>query len=394
MSNATATMRNEGQSNDAMDSRIAPPRTWEELRAEVQARADRQVYPLTGMLAGDVRAILGAITTLDRDEWGREWSSMGQRYVDAAASKEGRDRKGAADDYLMAWRYFGFGGWPTHNSPGKAKAFTLSLNAFQNYGRLQDPPIETIRLPFEGKEIVFYLQLPPGKRPAPVILTLGGLDSYKEYTAERYGPVYMANGYGFAALDAPGTCEAPLRAEPEAERMYSRVIDYLHSRADIDAGRIGLQGTSFGGYWATALAYAESQRLKAVVNWAGPAHSMFQNAWMLSAVASREYLFDAAPALFSAFGVPNLDGLLAHGPRMSLKERGLLDRPTPPMLLVNGERDSLVSIEDLYLVLRAGAPKFAWINPIGIHLARSADWNDEEIMRQVIMPWLGDQMSR
>ncbi len=378
----------------ASDPRIAPPRTWSELSAEVQARADRQVYPLTGMPAEDVRAILGAIASLDRDEWGREWARMGQRYADKAQAAEKSDPKRAADDYIMAWRFFGFGAWPTQNSPAKQAAFEKSIAAFAHYGRLQTPAIETVRLPFEGKEIVFYLQLPAGARPAPVILTLGGLDSYKEYTAERYGPVYIANGFGYAALDAPGTCQAPLRAVAGAERIYSRVIDYLLTRPDIDPQRIGLQGVSFGGFWANATAYAESRRLKAVVNWAGPIHSMFQSDWLLRAVGTREYLFDIAPALFGAFGVPDLDALLAQGPGLSLKQRGLLDKPAPPMLLVNGEKDSLVSIEDLYMVLRNGpTPKHAWVNPIGIHLARSAEWNDERIMREIIMPWLAQQLA-
>jgi hypothetical protein len=378
----------------ALDARIAPPRTWPELAAEVQARADRQVYPLTGMPAADVRSILAAIKSLDRDEWGREWARMGERYAERARAAEKSDPKRAGEDYIMAWRFFGFGAWPTQSAPAKQAAFTKSLEAFAHFGRLQTPPIETVRIPFEGSEIVFYLQLPAGIRPAPVILTLGGLDSYKEYTAERYGPVYMANGCGFAALDAPGTCQAPLRAISGAERIYSRVIDHLLARKDVDPNRIALQGVSFGGFWANATAYAESRRLRAVVNWAGPIHSMFQTDWLLRAVGSREYLFDIAPALFRAFGVDNLDALLAQGPGLSLKARGLLDKPAPPMLLVNGEKDSLVAIDDLYLVLRNGpTPKYAWVNPIGIHLARSADWNDERIMREIIMPWLAQHVA-
>jgi hypothetical protein len=80
---------------------------------------------------------------------------------------------------------------------------------------------------------------------------------------------------------------------------------------------------------------------------------------------------------------------------MSLKAQGLLDKPTPPFLLVNGENDSQVPIDDLLLVLRSGStPKMAWLNPIGMHLARSPDWNDERIMRDVIIRWLADQLHR
>ena len=50
-------------------AQIAPPRTLEELKAETQARADRNAYPLTGLKAEDVRKALANINSLDRDEW-------------------------------------------------------------------------------------------------------------------------------------------------------------------------------------------------------------------------------------------------------------------------------------------------------------------------------------
>src|SRR5919108_247080 len=58
-------VREEGPVNP--EHLIAPPRTWEELRDEVQARTDRQVYPMTGMRSEDVRSILSQIGSLDRD---------------------------------------------------------------------------------------------------------------------------------------------------------------------------------------------------------------------------------------------------------------------------------------------------------------------------------------
>lgn len=375
------------------DSRIAPARTWDELKAELQSRADRQVYPLTGMPAEDVRAALNAISSLDRDEWGRGWSAVGKRHAAAAQSLEATDKAKAADAYLMAWRFFGFGAWPTQNSPQKKTAYELCLAAFRDYCRLKSPPVETVRIPFEGSEIVCYLALPPGKRPAPIIITIGGLDSYKEYTAERYGTVYMAHGIGFLAIDAPGTGEAPVKAGIDSERMYSAVIDYLLTRSDIDAKRIALQGVSTGGYWSTKVAYKESARLCAVVNWAGPVHYFFAEKEQLKTYGTREYLFDFAPATFGMYGVDNIDDGLKAAARMSLKDQGLLDNPTPPFLLLNGEKDTVAPIEDLHIVLRNGpTPKTAWVNPIGIHLARSKDWNDERIMSEIIMPWFLMQM--
>ena len=73
---------------------------------------------------------------------------------------------------------------------------------------------------------------------------------------------------------------------------------------------------------------------------------------------------------------------------MSLKAAALLDRPSSPMLLVNGERDSQVPIEDLYVMLRSGSVKEAWVNPTGGHIGRGPGWPDTRIFSEVVVPWL------
>ena len=94
------------------------------------------------------------------------------------------------------------------------------------------------------------------------------------------------------------------------------------------------------------------------------------------------------------YGVTELEDFLAYGPKMSLKAAGLLGKPTPPMLLVNGERDSQVPIDDLYLLLRSGSPKDAWVNPEGGHIGRNKEWSDLRIMREVVAPWFARQLKK
>ena len=367
---------------------IAPARTWEELKAEVQARTDRQVYPMTGMQSEDVRVILARIGSLDRDEWGRSWSAMARVWIAKGDLLVSRDRRAAADAYIMAWRYAAFGGWPIAISPEKKASYQTSLDAFAKFGRLQTQPIERIQVPFEGSAITVYLQLPASSKPVPVMISIGGLDSYKEYVAERYGPVYMRHGVGYVACDAPHTGEAHVAADERGERIYSAVIDYLLTRSDIDPKRIGMQGVSMGGYWATKAAIAESRRLKVAVNWAGPLDTFWSSAHLSHAIGTREYLFDLPQAFMTVFGYPSPDAFVAGAPKMSIVRQGLVGKSTPTMLIVNGMKDTLVPPPDTLLLLQSGQPKSAWINPEGIHLGRSKEWNDEKIMDQVIMPWL------
>jgi esterase FrsA len=373
---------------NATYAQIAPGRTWPELKDAVLDRVKRQAYPLTGYKADEVGAILDSVQSLDRDEWARAWSRTGERYWNDAKAKEASDRAHAREAYLAAWRYFGFGAWPTQNSPEKKRAHERATQAFQAYARLADPPIEVVRVPFEGKEIIGYLQFPRGvRKPAPVVMSLGGLDSYKEYVVEQYGPDYLAAGLAYLALDMPGTGDAPIKIDVGAERMYSRVIDHLIARGDIDPKRIGFQGVSWGGHWASRVAYVEQARLRAVVNWAGPTHGYFQREWQLKALGTREYLFDLFPARAGVYGANTLEEFLAYGPRMSLKDGGFVGKPAAPMLLVNGERDSQVPIDDLYMELRTGTPKEAWVNPQGGHIGRGAGWPDGRIFKEVIVPW-------
>jgi len=371
----------------AAQAQLAPQRTWPELKDAVQERANRNAYPLTGMKANDVREILSHIDSLDRDEWAAAWSRMGEHYQTRAAEEEKTDAKAATQDYLMAFRYFAFGGWPTQNSPGKKVAFEKSVSAFRKYAERSDPPIEYVRFPHDGNEVRAYLALPKGVRPAPVVLAIGGLDSYKEYWCER-ATEFLRVGLGVLCLDMPGTGEAPIKIDVGAEKMYSSAIDYLLTRPDVDGKRLAAIGVSWGGYWGAILGFTEKDRLKATVDWAGPVHSYFQPEWQKKALGTREYLFDLFAARASVYRVSDIDQFLAYGPRMSLQARGFIGKPSTRMLLINGEGDTQVPIDDLYILLRSGSPKEAWVNPQGGHIGRGPGWPDGKIFTDVALPWL------
>ena len=103
---------------------------------------------------------------------------------------------------------------------------------FLAHARFWDPPLEVVRIPFEGSEIIGYLRLPKSASgPVPVVIAVNGLDSRKEDLTESFAAI-LPYGIGFIAVDGPGTGQSPIKASPTAERMLSRVIDYLHTLAD------------------------------------------------------------------------------------------------------------------------------------------------------------------
>src|ERR1700693_4076099 len=291
-----------------------------------------------------------------------------------AKTAEASDPAKASALYVRAWRLYSFGRWPVPASEGKKRAYAKALEAFLAHAKLQENPLEVVHIPFEAAEIIGYLRLPKNvKGPVPVVIAISGLDSRKEDLSENFGAI-LPFGIGFIGIDSPGTGQAPIKASETSERMFSRVIDYLQSRPEVDKTRIGVDGQSFGAYWATKLAILEHARLKAVVAQSPPAHATFQKDFVLNnTLGNREYLFGLVPALLSIYeGAKTIEDLVTIFPKMSLVSQNLLGKPTAPLLLNSGD-----------------VPKEAWINPQGGHLGRQVKvWPDPIIFRQVIIPWL------
>jgi esterase FrsA len=370
-------------------AQVQSERTLDEIKTEAIKRAENGMYPLIGLDPADVREAFSAIRTSDNDEWAAAFSAVADRYMAQAKSLEATDPGKASATYVKAWRLYSFGRWPVPASPGKQRAYAKALEAFLAHSRFMDPPLEVVHIPFEGSEIVAYLRLPKNaKGLVPVVLAISGLDSRKEDLSENFGAI-LPYGIGFIGVDSPGTGQAPIKAGETAERMFSRVLDYLLTRPEVDKTRIGVDGQSFGAYWATKLAILEHARLKAVVAQSPPVfHSEFSPE---KAMANREYLFGLGPALMSIYeGAKTVNDLATIVPKMSLVRQGLLGKPTAPMLIIAGALDTQVPISDAYLILSSGdVPKEAWINPQGGHLGRQVKvWPDPVIFRQVIIPYL------
>ena len=366
-------------------------RTLDELREESIARAERGGYPLIGLDPADVREAFQSITSLDRDQWAAAWIAIGDRYYARAQGVGASNPAEAASDYLRAWRLYSFGRWPVPSSPGKLRAYNKALAAFLAAARFLDPPLEVVRIPFESSEIVAYMRLPKADGPVPIVLAISGLDSRKENLIHSFGAI-LRHGIGVIAVDGPGTGEAPIKVSETAERMFSRVIDYLLSRPQVDGQRILVHGVSFGGYWSAKLAITERERVKAASAQSPAVHASFQASFVeKKLLGNREYLFDYAPALMSVFeDVRSIGELKAAFPRLSLSMQGLLSKPAAPMLIIGGALDTQVPISDAYLLLASGdAPKEAWINPQGGHLGRQPKvWPDPVIFERVLIPWI------
>ena len=367
-------------------------RTLDEIKTEAIKRAENGMYPLIGLDPADVREAFAKINTTDNDEWAAAFSSIADRYMAEGNSLKSSNPAKADADFVRAWRLYSFGRWPVPASPGKKRAYGKALEAFLAHAQFMDPPLEVVHIPFENSEIVGYLRLPKNaKGPVPLVIAISGLDSRKEDLSENFG-VVLNYGIGFIGIDSPGTGQAPIKASETAERMFSKVIDYLQTRREVDNTRIGVDGQSFGAYWATKLSIVERARLKAVVAQSPPVDATFQKDFVMQkTLGNREYLFGLGPALMSIFeGANTVSDLGVILPKLSLVKQHLLGKPTTSMLIIAGALDTQVPVSDAYLLLSNGdVPKEAWINPQGGHLGRQVKvWPDPVIFRKVLVPWL------
>lgn len=367
-------------------------RTIDEIKTEAVHRAEVGQYPLIGLDADDVKDAFTSIHTRDKDEWAAGFMRVADRYMNEAKSLEKSDPTKANADYIRAWRLYSFGRWPIPASAGKQRSYEKALGAFLAHARFWDPPLEIVRIPFEGKEIIGYLRLPKNASgPVPLVLAVNGLDSRKEDLAESFSAI-LPFGIGYLAVDGPGTGQNPIKVSENAERMLSRVLDYIATRPEIDKKRVAMHGVSWGAYWATKMAIVERARLKGASAQSPPTDTFFQRDFLMnSLIGNREYLFDQVPALMAIFdNVKTIDEMAEVLPKMSLVKQGLLGKPMAPMLILAGVLDTQVPISDIYLLLDKGdVPKTAWINPQGGHLGRQVKvWPDPRIFKEVIIPWL------
>jgi hypothetical protein len=162
-------------------------RTIDEIKVEAVRRAEVGQYPLIGLDPADVKEAFESVHTSDKDEWAAGFMRVADRYFNEAKALEKSDPAKANADYIRAWRLYSFGRWPIPSSPGKQRSYEKALEAFLDHARFYDPPLEIVKIPFEGKEIIGYLRLPKNAQgPVPLVIAVNGLDSRKEDLTESF----------------------------------------------------------------------------------------------------------------------------------------------------------------------------------------------------------------
>ena len=194
----------------------------------------------------------------------------------------------ARDNYFMAAVHWGAAQWPYDENDETNIAYNQKKrDCYQRYARLADHHVEAVWLPFAESAIPAWFHLPPNYRDGklPVVIAIPGMDSFKEMSVSLYADRWLNRGIAVLAIDGPGQYEAPMVGINVSMENWSAVgrvlVDWLAARSEVDPGRIGVSGTSFGSFFATIVAGSEP-RLRACAVQATclepGAHTIFEEA--------------------------------------------------------------------------------------------------------------------
>jgi dienelactone hydrolase len=219
---------------------------------------------------GDVALIHPALSReAGKDEaWHREWARL-------AAILETRARAGsrftAAEDYFLSSLYHTISEhFIPPASPERLASYREVLRTFDLGREKSSHPVERVLVPFEGTTLPAYFVPGIGSGPRPAAIFICGLDTTKELWFLRARLQFAVRGISALFIDTPGIGEAlrlqKLVTRHDYEKPVGAAIDWLEKRKDVDAGRIGIVGSSLGGYYV-ARAAAYEPRLKATVAW-------------------------------------------------------------------------------------------------------------------------------
>lgn len=286
-----------------------------------------------GIAMGDIVETLRRVGSWE--DWGREWMATAAVHEQLAEEAEAAGRASSA---TAAWEdaarchhlaYF----LSVRDAELHDRGLARMLECHDRARPGMSPSVEKVAIDGpDGLRMVALLSVP--KPGSPVVIVLPGLDSTKE-TRHFSRAGWMRRGFAVLSLDGPGQGEASTwsTARPDYEVAIAAAVDWIESRPDLDASRIGLFGSSLGGYYAPRAAAFEP-RIAAVIANCGPFD--WGECWDGLPLVTREAFehyagagdADEAKRLAASF---TLDGVM-----------GRLDRP---LLVVHGTEDPLIPWE-------------------------------------------------
>ncbi|MHA3022342.1 alpha/beta hydrolase family protein [Mycobacterium sp. BMJ-28] len=245
----------------------------------------------------------------------------------------------AIDAWVKAITYYQVSAFHGHDTQ-RMRAYWRSRHLFDALISALAPTlgltVEHVDIPAAGGDVVRgYLVVPPGPGPHPVVLTTNGLEGTAQELAIPQLR-YRDSGMAMFLMEMPGSYAYSERMRPASEAVYHQVIDHLAADERLDAQRIAMVGVSFGGYW-TARTAATSDRLACAIACGAPTHRSFHG----GALGTPQIILRT---LADTVGATNPIDLMRKLKALSIRDR--YRHITIPLLVINGDHDTLLSTQD------------------------------------------------
>jgi dipeptidyl aminopeptidase/acylaminoacyl peptidase len=335
-------------------------------------------FVANGVVLTDFEEVVASVVTYD--DWCRAWSDKAAVHEALGREALAKGKNLTAGEHLQrAGVYYHFGKFLFVHDLDQMKAAHMKAVECRKLALpYLSPPGERVAIPFEGRHLYGILRKPVGVANPPVMIMCCGLDSAKEET-EAYEAPFLARGIAILVFDGPGQGEAeydwPIRGNYET--AVKAVCDFIETRSDVDAARIGLWGVSLGGYYAPRSAAFE-KRVKACIALSGP-YNMGRN-WETIPDLTREAIRVRSHAKTQEQGRQNA---------LTLSMEGVASRIACPIYIVAGKQDRVVPWQDAERLSKEvrGPVVFSLIED-GNHVAnnrgykwrlQTADWMAEQL---------------
>ena len=282
-------------------------------------------------------------------EFLREWLKMADKLVRLAEEDQARGRNFSAGTklqraslyYLTAERMQG------HGHPGREETYAKANAAFRTAMQLGKENCERFEVPYRDSFIPGLLVRAEGVQgPAPCVLFVNGLDSFKEYLYWCRLPQHLARrGVSTFCVDQPGTGETlrvnGLPATYASEEWASPLFDWLAAREDIDESRIGMSGISLGGHYV-GRAVAREPRFACGAVW-GANHNWAEVQQKRLQREGENPVPHYWKHVMWVFGASDMEDFLKKVEGMNLN--GVMQDIRVPFLVTHGAKDRQINVD-------------------------------------------------
>ncbi|MBW1911717.1 MAG: alpha/beta hydrolase [Deltaproteobacteria bacterium] len=175
--------------------------------------------------------------------------------------------KQARDIYFQATSFYLLSDFFLYRPEEEETNYLLATPCYDKFREMSHPRIEKVEFPYQRGAIKAYYHVPTGDGPFPAIVFTQGNEGVKE-AMTKWAEYATARGIAVLNGEPPGWGESGLsgtrfRNQDDMRAYASLTVDFLQSRPEIRADRIGSFGVSYGGFMSLYCAGLEPRYVAA-----------------------------------------------------------------------------------------------------------------------------------